>query len=437
MTRATRRQPASGRRRRHCCESSARRLWHDLSATDCRGAAWLPFSSADRVQAQTCAAANLRHSVLTPPPSPPPGRAASPMAQAAGGAGHARRPVALCCGARRHPHGAGVHHPLPAAADRGRLPGRAGAAGPATRRAKRRGGGGAAGKPRGGCHGGRPRRRGRPSANGGARINSRQPCHVPGERRLGLVGRSKRMRFARGMPWRRLPTPTSPDLTTTPTRPPPLVPKVTLASVMLAPRIASEAAQAALEAFASDDPLQRAAAIQAARRGAGAAHDAGAAVAPPSANAQDGGDGALEPPATPPDPAGAIPPAHARAAAALALAAAAVRAKCMADEQEAEIERLVQAVTKAQLTRVRTKLKYLQEINQVGGQRRRRCCCWSFAAACCEGRRRLLPRQLLLPRPCCSLFCSRRRPRIYHTAWLFACSTPGFLHPPCPAPPSP
>ena len=135
-----------------------------------------------------------------------------------------------------------------------------------------------------------------------------------------------------------------------------------LLSVVLAPRIASEAAQAALEALASDDPIVPARRIEAARCGTNwdggeAAVDVDDVTGSASGAAVDDGQ--------PPDPTRPVTAEQARAAADVALAAAAARAKLMADEQGVEMERLTLQLLKAQLKRVNIKLKYLQQLDQV------------------------------------------------------------------------
>ncbi len=146
-----------------------------------------------------------------------------------------------------------------------------------------------------------------------------------------------------------------------------LTPQATLLSVILAPRIASEMAQAALEALAADDPVALASTIEATRRGLEQAGPGGTASDGGEMEV-DGGSGAAAPPTAPPtpaDPARPVTAAHTRAAALVALAAAAARAKLMADAQEAEMEKLTRQVLKAQLSRVSIKTKYLEQIEKV------------------------------------------------------------------------
>jgi hypothetical protein len=50
----------------------------------------------------------------------------------------------------------------------------------------------------------------------------------------------------------------------------------------------------------------------------------------------------------------------------VALGAAAARAKLMAEEQEVEMERAARRVLRAQLLRVKTKMRYLEQIDEVG-----------------------------------------------------------------------
>lgn len=139
--------------------------------------------------------------------------------------------------------------------------------------------------------------------------------------------------------------------------------QATLLSVVLAPRIASEAVQAGLEALASDDPTAVARALELTRRG----------QEPPVTAGSDGSSGAVwdgsampQAPPTPPDPVQPVTAAQTRAAAAVALGAAAARAKLMAEEQEVEMERAARRVLRAQLLRVKTKMRYLEQIDEVG-----------------------------------------------------------------------
>ncbi|GBF90677.1 hypothetical protein Rsub_02976 [Raphidocelis subcapitata] len=146
----------------------------------------------------------------------------------------------------------------------------------------------------------------------------------------------------------------------------PVVSSVALMSVLLAPRIGAEAAAVALEALASDDPVALAAAIEAARRGRAsprAANGADAAAAM-EVDGDEGGAGSGEQQTTP-DPARPVTSAQTSAAAIAALAAGAARAKLMADEQTAEMERLTRRVVRAQLARVGIKLKFLERVDQV------------------------------------------------------------------------
>ena len=164
-----------------------------------------------------------------------------------------------------------------------------------------------------------------------------------------------------------------------------------LLSVVLAPRIGAEAAQAALAALASDDPVALAAAIQARRRGedgdggggSGSGNGGGGGAAgmdvdgdgadEEAAGDDDGGDplqallagfgGAAGGDA--PDPERPITARQTRAAAAVALAAAAERAKLMADEQAAEMERLTRRVLRVQAKRVRVKTRHLRRAGEV------------------------------------------------------------------------
>lgn len=141
----------------------------------------------------------------------------------------------------------------------------------------------------------------------------------------------------------------------------------------LAPRLGAEVAQAGLEALASDDPVALAAAAEALRRGTEAAasasgmdvdggggeasgHEDLTAVLSAAAGALGGADV---------DPARPVTAEQTRAAAAVALAAGAVRAKLMADEQAAEMERLTRQVLRTQLQRVRIKMKYLGRMGEV------------------------------------------------------------------------
>lgn len=57
-----------------------------------------------------------------------------------------------------------------------------------------------------------------------------------------------------------------------------------------------------------------------------------------------------------------------KVAAAAALAAAAVRAKLLAEQEEREIQRLVVGVVDAQMKKIEAKLKYMEELDQVGQQ---------------------------------------------------------------------
>jgi hypothetical protein len=137
-------------------------------------------------------------------------------------------------------------------------------------------------------------------------------------------------------------------------------------SVLLAPRIGAEAAAAALETLASDDPVALAAAIEAARRGrsrpaAGSGADAAAAM---DADEMEGGTGNDEREVAA-NPARPVAAAQTSAAAIAALAAGAARAKLMADEQAAEMERATRRVVRAQLSRVGIKLKFLERVDQV------------------------------------------------------------------------
>jgi SWI/SNF related-matrix-associated actin-dependent regulator of chromatin subfamily C len=137
---------------------------------------------------------------------------------------------------------------------------------------------------------------------------------------------------------------------------------MTSLSVLLGPRIASDAAQAAIRALASDDPTAFAAAIEAARRGVDQ-HPVSTDAAALDGGAD--GEGAPAAPPTPPDPSRTLSDADLRAAAVVALAAAAERAKSMALEQEYEMERCVRQVLRAQVDRVGIKLKYLQKIDEM------------------------------------------------------------------------
>lgn len=148
-----------------------------------------------------------------------------------------------------------------------------------------------------------------------------------------------------------------------------------LLSVVIAPRIGAELTQSALEALASGDPSSLAAALESRRRGreqpgggpaaavmdldagdASGEEDELAAVL--AAAAATAGDAPLDPEAT-------VAPESTRAAAAVALAAAAARAKLMADEQTAEMERLTRQVLRVQSRRVRIKLKCLEQMGEV------------------------------------------------------------------------
>lgn len=135
-------------------------------------------------------------------------------------------------------------------------------------------------------------------------------------------------------------------------------------SVVLAPRIAAAAVQAGLEALASDAAAAAARALE--QRRLGREPGAGAAVDGGALNGGMDVDGAAEPaaPGTPPDPARPVTAEQTRAAAAVALAAAAERAKLMAEEQEAEMERAARRVLKAQLARVKVKTRYLEMVDQ-------------------------------------------------------------------------
>ncbi|KAI8464815.1 MAG: hypothetical protein J3K34DRAFT_102566 [Monoraphidium minutum] len=128
----------------------------------------------------------------------------------------------------------------------------------------------------------------------------------------------------------------------------PLASTSALMSVVLAPRIASDAVRAGLEALASDDPFATARAIEARRLGADAA-------------AAGGGDDQH----APPDPARPVTAAQTRAAAVVGLAAAAERAKLMAEQQERDMEDAARRMLRAQVKRMEIKARYLESIDQV------------------------------------------------------------------------
>jgi hypothetical protein len=128
--------------------------------------------------------------------------------------------------------------------------------------------------------------------------------------------------------------------------------QVTLISVVLSPRIAADAAQAGLAALASDDATAAARAVEAARCGVEAGEGASSA-----ADAAAPGQVDLAQP---------VSAAQTRAAAVVAMAAAAARAKLMADEQAEEMEAAARRVLQAQLRRVAIKLRYLEQVDQVG-----------------------------------------------------------------------
>jgi hypothetical protein len=138
--------------------------------------------------------------------------------------------------------------------------------------------------------------------------------------------------------------------------------------VVLAPRIAADAAQAALEALTCNDPVKRAAAIEAVRRGGkpGPGRGGGAGVAQPDMDLDGGSDSPPQAPPTPPDLSRPVMPEQTLAAAVVALATASTRAKLIADAHALEMEQLTQQIVRAQLKRVRIKLKYLQQIEEVG-----------------------------------------------------------------------
>lgn len=127
--------------------------------------------------------------------------------------------------------------------------------------------------------------------------------------------------------------------------------QATLLSVVVAPRVAADFAQAALETLASDDPIAAARRMDAALRGLGA-------------NATGGPD-AMDDDGAPPDPGRPVTPAQTRAAAAVAMAAAAARAKQMADQQQQEMEQLTRHVIKLQMERVKLKTHHVEQIQQV------------------------------------------------------------------------
>lgn len=119
--------------------------------------------------------------------------------------------------------------------------------------------------------------------------------------------------------------------------------------MLVAPRVAAELAQAALEALASHSPIALAQRLDAARRGA-------------DSNAMDLDDSG----GSDPDPGRAVTPAETRAAAMVAMCRAAARAKLMADQQEREMELLAVRVLEIQQERVDIKLKHLEQLEKVG-----------------------------------------------------------------------
>ncbi|KAL4857267.1 SWI/SNF complex subunit [Chlorella vulgaris] len=133
----------------------------------------------------------------------------------------------------------------------------------------------------------------------------------------------------------------------------PVLAQVSFLAQMVGPKIASAAAQRALEVLAEED-AEAAAAVAAelaAGNGGGAADNAGAQqteVKP--ANGSNGADG--------PPSAGRM-----RLAAATGLAAAAVQAKLLADQEEREVQRLVLAAVESQFKKVQAKLQYLEELD--------------------------------------------------------------------------
>ncbi|KAL4441240.1 hypothetical protein ABPG77_011477 [Micractinium sp. CCAP 211/92] len=135
----------------------------------------------------------------------------------------------------------------------------------------------------------------------------------------------------------------------------PVLAQVSFLAAMVGPKIASAAAQRALEVLAEED--EAAAAAVAAEAEAGGGQGEGGDVAMAGAGAPKNGENG------PAD--GPIPAARARLAAATGLAAAAVQAKLQADQEEREVQRLVLAAIEHQFKKVHAKLQYLEELDEV------------------------------------------------------------------------
>ncbi|PSC72177.1 swi snf complex [Micractinium conductrix] len=129
----------------------------------------------------------------------------------------------------------------------------------------------------------------------------------------------------------------------------PVLAQVSFLAAMVGPKIASAAAQRALEALAEEDAA------------------AAAAVADELA-AQGGGDVLMAAGEKQGNGAAADKPVSAgrmRVAAATGLAAAAVQAKLLADQEEREVQRLVVAAIENLFKKVHAKLQYLEELDDV------------------------------------------------------------------------
>ncbi|EFN54822.1 hypothetical protein CHLNCDRAFT_134832 [Chlorella variabilis] len=137
----------------------------------------------------------------------------------------------------------------------------------------------------------------------------------------------------------------------------PVLAQVSFLAAMVGPKIASAAAQRALEVLAEED----AAAAAAVAADLALTGDGGVAV-PQAGGGQskregaNGGSNGQD---------GPLPAARVRLAAATGLAAAAVQAKLLADQEEREVQRLVLAAVESQFKKVHAKLQYLEELDSV------------------------------------------------------------------------